>query len=295
VLRENLDKAKEQFKQVGEMMGCFEKAFGPYPFYDDGYALVETPYAGMEHQSAIAYGNAYKKGYWGRYPGEMDFDYIIIHETGHEWWGNSVSMNDVADMWIHESFCTYSEAVYVECKYGYEKMLEYLGYQKNFINNKSPITGIYGLNHEGNGTDMYYKGAWMIHTFRTVLNNDSLFRSILKEIAQDFAYQTVDGSEIIDYINRKAKYNYTPFFDQFLKVEDIPVLEYKWSNKELSLRWRAEIKGFRMPAVWAQNESEKRTLVSNSDWTTVPMSNKDFKEMKFRDDLMLFLTENVAE
>ena len=295
VLKENLEKAKEHFKQVPEMMDCFEEAFGPYPFYDDGYALVETPYLGMEHQSAIAYGNKFMPGYLGRHPGDMDFDYIIIHETGHEWWGNSVSMNDVADMWIHESFCTYSESVFVECKYGYEKMLEYLQYQKMFINNGSPIYGIYGMNHEGNGGDMYYKGAWMIHTLRNVMDNDSLFKSILKGIAQEFAYQTIDGEEIIEYVNQRAKYNYSPLFEQYLRFSDVPVLEYKWNKKELSLRWNAEAKGFRMPLVYTSGEVEKRILVSNSEWTTVTMSKKEFKELGFRDDLMLFLAKKVSE
>ncbi|MBI1288331.1 MAG: M1 family peptidase [Flavobacteriales bacterium] len=294
VLKENLDKAKEQFKQVPKMMDCFEEAFGPYPFYNDGYALVETPYAGMEHQGAIAYGNKYMKGYWGRYPKDMDFDYIIIHETGHEWWGNSVSMKDAADMWIHESFCTYSESVYVECRYGYDSMLEYLKNQKYMINNRTPIYGVYGLNHEGNSGDMYYKGAWMIHTFRNVLNNDSLFRSILKGIAQEFAYRTVDGEEIVNYINGRAKYNYMPLFEQYLKFSDVPVLEYRWDKKNLELRWKADAEGFRMPLIYeTPSEGQKRVLVTNKEWTSVPMSKKDFKEMRLRDDLLLFLSKEV--
>jgi aminopeptidase N len=293
VLKENLEKAKVQFQQVGEMMDCFEEAFGPYPFYNDGYALVETPYLGMEHQSAIAYGNKFMSGYLGRHPGDMDFDYIIIHETGHEWWGNSVSMNDVADMWIHESFCTYSESVFVECKYGYDKMLEYLAYQKMFINNRSPIYGVYGLNHEGNGGDMYYKGAWMIHTLRNVMNNDSLFKSILKGIAQEFAYQTIDGDQIVEYVNQRAKYNYSPLFEQYLRYSDVPVLEYRWEKKQLSLKWRAEATGFRMPVIYSSGDTEKRVLVSNSEWSTVPLSKKDFNGLSFRDDLMLFLSNKV--
>lgn len=295
VLPENLEKAKKQFLEVHQMMNCFEDAFGQYPFYEDGYALVETPYLGMEHQSAIAYGNKYMPGYLGRHPSDMDFDYIIIHETGHEWWGNSVSMKDVADMWIHESFCTYSEAVYVECRYGYDKMLEYLLYQRNFINNRSPIYGIYGLNHEGNGGDMYYKGSWMIHTFRNVLNNDSLFRSILKGIAQEFKHRTVDGEEIIGYINTRTKYDYTPFFDQYLKYADVPVLEYRWNNKNLDLRWNAEAKGFRMPMIYSSGDSEKRVLITNSDWVSVPMKKREFKSLTFRDDLLLFLSKKVTE
>ena len=296
VLKQNLEKAKEQFKQVPEMMDCFEEAFGPYPFYKDGYALVETPYLGMEHQGAIAYGNKYMPGYLGRHPEGIDFDYIIIHETGHEWWGNSVSMKDAADMWIHESFCTYSESVFVECKYGYDKMLEYLLYQRNFINNKTPISGIYGLNHEGNGGDMYYKGAWMIHTFRNVLNNDSLFRSILKGIALEFKHQTVDGKDIINYINTCAQYDYTPFFNQYLKFADVPVLEYRLAKKSVELRWKAEAKGFRMPVdLILPKEGEKRVLVTSQDWIAVPMSKKDFKELKFRDDLFLFIPKKIGQ
>lgn len=291
VLPEHLEQAKVQFKQVPEMMSCFEQAFGAYPFFKDGYALVETSYLGMEHQGAIAYGNRFMPGYLGRFPADMDFDYIIIHETGHEWWGNSVSMKDAADMWIHESFCTYSEAVFVECKYGYDKMLDYLIYQRNFINNRTPIYGIYGMNHEGNGGDMYYKGSWMIHTLRNVLNNDSLFRSILKGIAEDFAYQTIDGEAIIAYINQRTHYDYTPFFEQYLKFAEVPVLESRWDKNKLELRWKAEAKGFRMPVIYeiSSDLAQKRLLVTNEEWTSVPMSKKEFKNLKFRDDLMLYL------
>ncbi|MCF8276730.1 MAG: M1 family metallopeptidase [Flavobacteriales bacterium] len=291
VLPEHLEQAKVQFNQVSEMMNCFEQAFGAYPFFKDGYALVETSYLGMEHQGAIAYGNRFMPGYLGRFPADMDFDYIIIHETGHEWWGNSVSMKDAADMWIHESFCTYSEAVFVECKYGYDKMLDYLIYQRNFINNRTPIYGIYGMNHEGNGGDMYYKGSWMIHTFRNVLNNDSLFRTILKGIAEDFAYQTIDGEAIIAYVNQRTHYDYSPFFDQYLKFAEVPVLESRWDKNKLELRWKAEAKGFRMPVIYeiSSDLAQKRLLVTNEEWTSVPMSKKEFKNLKFRDDLMLYL------
>ena len=295
VLKSNLEKAKEQFKQVPEMMSCFEEAFGPYPFYKDGYALVETPYLGMEHQSAIAYGNKFMPGYLGRHPSDMDFDYIIIHETGHEWWGNSVSMNDVADMWIHESFCTYSESVFVECKYGYDKMIEYLLYQRNFINNKSPILGTYGLNHEGNGGDMYYKGAWVMHTLRNVLNNDSLFKSIIKGVAQDFAYQTVDGKEIIDYISTKTSRDFSPFFEQYLGFSEVPTLEYRWAKKKLELRWKANVARFSMPVILnAPKLGTKRVLVTNQDWNEIQVTKKDMKSLTFRDDLFLMLTKKVG-
>ena len=187
VLKGNEEKAIKQFAQVKPMLAVYEELFGAYPFWNDGYALVESPYLGMEHQSAIAYGNKYKPGYLGRYPGDMDFDFIVIHESGHESWGNSVSMNDLSDMWIHESFCTYTEALYVEQIYGYTSMLEYLLYQKDFISARSPILGVHGVNNKGNSTDMYYKGSWMLHSIRNILNNDSLWFSIVKDIANDFA------------------------------------------------------------------------------------------------------------
>ncbi|MFC2175432.1 M1 family metallopeptidase, partial [Bacteroidota bacterium] len=247
VLRHNVEKAKVHFKQVHEMMACFEQAFGAYPFSKDGYALVETPYLGMEHQGAIAYGNQYLLGYKGRFPEGIDFDYIIVHESGHEWWGNSVSMKDVADMWLHESFCTYAESVFVECKYGYDKMLQYLKYQRNFIGNGSPIFGTYGLNKKGDNRDMYYKGAWMIHTLRSVINDDDRFRSILKGIVQDFAYKTIDGHEVINYVNEKSGKNLTSFFNQYLRQKEIPVLIYKTRGKMLQLRWKAAEYEFEMP------------------------------------------------
>ncbi|MFT5279781.1 MAG: aminopeptidase N, partial [Bacteroidia bacterium] len=239
VLPDNLEKAKAQFKQVNETLKCFETAFGSYPFFKDGYALVETAYLGMEHQGAIAYGNKYEKGYRGRFTGDLDFDYIIIHETGHEWWGNSVSATDVADLWIHESFCTYSEAVFVECKYGYDKMLEYLIYQKEFINNNSPIQGPMHVNRHGNATDMYYKGSWMIHTLRNVLGVDHIFKPLLKELALNFFHQTVNADDVINFINGKTDDDLTGFFEQYLTVKEVPVLEYRVKRRKFFYRWRA--------------------------------------------------------
>lgn len=296
VLKANEEKARVQFQQVHQMMDCFEFAFGPYPFHEDGYALVETPYLGMEHQGAIAYGNKFLPGYMGRFPGKMDFDYIIIHETGHEWWGNSVSMKDAADMWIHESFCTYSEAVYVECKYGYERMIDYLVYQRNFINNRGPIYGVHGLNQTGNSGDMYYKGSWMIHSLRTVLNNDSLFRVILKGIAQEFAYRTVDGEEIIAYVNKLAKSDYTPFFNQYLRYSKVPVLEYRVGKNGVDMRWNAEADGFHMPVVFSTPKGGmQRVELNNIGWTNVPLSANDVKQLRFNDELLLMTSKKVSE
>lgn len=294
VLKDNLDKAKVQFEQVKGMMMCFEEAFGPYPFYKDGYALVETPYLGMEHQGAIAYGNKYKPGYLGRHPEGMDFDYIIIHETGHEWFGNSVSMNDMADMWIHESFTTYSESVYVEWKYGYKNMLKYLEYQRNFINNKTPIIGPHGVNKEGNSGDMYYKGAWMLHTLRNVLADDDLFKSIIKGIAQEFKHRTVDGEEVIAYINEQAGQDLSKFFEQYLENKDVPILEYSVVGNTLELKWKTEVREFQMPLeLNIPSKGDLRVTVNSWDWTEVTIKGKDRKNLNFRDDLFLFIAKEL--
>lgn len=284
VLPYNVEKAKKQFKQVEPMMRCFEQAFGKYPFWNDGYKLVETPYLGMEHQGAIAYGNKYKPGYMGTYPGDMDFDYIIIHETGHEWWGNSVSMNDLADMWIHESFCTYSEAVYVECMYGYDKMLDYLMSQKIYISNGSPIVGTFGVNQEGNSTDMYYKGAWVLHTLRTVVDNDKLWKETIKGIATEFERTNVDGSEIIAYFNEKLGEDYSWYFDQYLYHSAIPAFEYKFKGGlfgkgKFSYRWDTDNEEFKMPLKVSFGEGTEQTLKPVKEWQTLPLKKKEFKKL----------------
>ena len=232
VLTYNETKAKEHFKQVKPMLECFEEYFGQYPFINDGFSLVETPYLGMEHQSAIAYGNNYLPGYNGNknFIAGLDFDYIIVHETGHEWWGNSITTNDIADMWIHEGFCTYSEVIYVECMYGYETMLEYVNNQKRFVRNDKPIVGPYNVNKKGSN-DMYQKGSLMLHTLRNLINDDELWFSILKGISIDFKYKVLDGKDIIEYINRKVDFDLSLFFNQYLFNSKIPILEYKNSKR----------------------------------------------------------------
>lgn len=262
VLRGNEQKAREHFRQVKPMLRIFEEAFGPYPFYKDGYALIETPYVGMEHQSAIAYGNRYMPGYLGRFPSDMDFDYIIIHETGHEWWGNSVSINDIADMWVHESFCTYSESVYAEAMYGHDKMVEYLMSQKPRITNESPILGTYGFNSKGNGTDMYYKGAWMLHSLRSLMNDDAKFKAMLRAIAKEFRHSNVDGDDIIRFINRFTGRDLTAFFAQYLAHADLPILEYKVKGRKMSLRWKADELNFAMPVELTDGDGRHHRLES---------------------------------
>ncbi|HEX7904161.1 MAG TPA: M1 family metallopeptidase [Chitinophagaceae bacterium] len=251
VLDYNLDKAKKQFdRNVKPMLKCFEHWFGPYPFYNDGYKLVEAPHLGMEHQSAVAYGNHYKNGYlgmdlsgsgWGK-----KWDYIIIHESGHEWFANNITTNDIADMWVHEGFTDYSEVLFVECQYGRKAADEYCqGLRKN-IDNDIPIIGTYGVNQEGSG-DMYAKGANILHTIRQVINNDSLFRKILRGLNKEFYHRTIDSKDVETYMSKQSEKDLSKIFDQYLRTIKIPVLEYKIKGKTLSFRWSNCVDGFNMP------------------------------------------------
>ena len=288
VLHDNLDKAKEHFKQVKPMMECFEKYFGAYPFWNDGYALVETPYLGMEHQSAIAYGNDYLPGYHGntRFIDGLNFDFIIVHESGHEWWGNSITTNDIADMWVHEGFCTYSEVLYVECMYGYDAMLSYVNNQQRSVKNDKPVIGTYHVNAEGS-SDMYNKGSLMLHTLRSLIEDDELWFEMLKGIANDFKHETVDGQEIINYINKKSGKDFTDFFNQYLKNKEIPVFQYKLHqegrNITLLYRWKA-IPEFDMP-ILINTGSEDFWIYPNAEWKEQDLGGFDKHDFKVRDDL----------
>jgi len=250
VLRENLEKAKVQFKQVGPMMEAFEHWFGPYPFYEDSYKLVEVPYLGMEHQSSVTYGNKYANGYLGRDvsgTGWGDkFDFIIIHESGHEWFANNITYKDMADMWIHESFTAYSESIYTDYLYGKEAGADYvIGTRKN-IRNEAPIIGDYDVNKSGSG-DMYSKGANMLHTIRTIINDDELWRSILRGLNKEFYHSTVSTKQIEYYISDKSHINFSKVFDQYLRNSDLPSFQYSIEGERLSYRWTKVVPGFDMP------------------------------------------------
>ncbi|MBS1683416.1 MAG: M1 family metallopeptidase [Bacteroidetes bacterium] len=255
VMSYNLEKSKKQFEVVKPMLKTYEKYLGKYPFWRDGYRLVETYYLGMEHQSCIAYGNHYKMGYDGTDFSRMGlwFDYIIVHESGHEWWGNSVSANDIADMWIHEGFCTYTESMFIEDRYGKDTAILYINAKKSHVENKAPIQGQYlGVNEEGSG-DMYNKGSLMLNTLRTVVNNDALWWQIIKGVSDTaFKYKTTDANEIISYFNKKSGMNLTPIFDQYLKYPAIPRFAYtlrkiKGKKYELIYFWLTDVKDFTMP------------------------------------------------
>ena len=250
VLEYNLDKAKTQFKDAPRMMKAFEHWFGPYPFYEDGYKLVEAPHLGMEHQSATAYGNKYKNGYLGRdLSGTgwgLKWDFIIIHESGHEWFANNITSKDIADMWIHEGFTNYSETLFTEYWYGKQAGSEYVIGTRKGIANDIPIIGPYNVNQEGSG-DMYPKSGNMLHSIRQVINDDSLFRQILRGLNKTFYHQTVTTKQVQDYINKESNHNFSKVFDQYLRTTQIPVLEYKIDGYKLSYRYTDCVKGFDLP------------------------------------------------
>lgn len=238
VLDYNVEKATAHFEQVKPMLKIYEELFGKYPFWKDGYKLVDAPYLGMEHQSAIAYGNDYKKGYKGRQMIGVEFDYVIIHESGHEYWGNNISMKDLADMWIHEAFCTYSEALYVEKRYGYDIMVDYLNNGGKSILNDKPMIPKYHLNQKGSG-DMYLKGALMLHLVRDQLDDDLLWFATLKDMHVDFAYQSVSTPEVLLYLKSKLGKKVMPIFEQYLRVAALPKLVVQKVNGKGNyiIRW----------------------------------------------------------
>ena len=249
-LRENEAKAREHFKEVPIMLKAFEHWFGPYPFYEDGYTLVEAPYLGMEHQSSITYGNKFMKGYLGRdLSGTgwgLKFDFIIIHESGHEWFANNITYKDMADMWIHESFTNYSESLYLEQVYGKKAGNEYVRGTRKGIRNNKPIIADYGVNVSGSG-DMYPKGGNMLHTIRQVLDDDKKWREILRGLNKEFYHQTVTTAQIENYISTKAGRDFSKVFDQYLRDYRIPILEYQFSEGNLEYRWNSAVNGFDMP------------------------------------------------
>lgn len=268
VLSYHLEKAKNQFKQVSKMLEAFEYWFGPYPFYEDGYKLIEAPYLGMEHQSSVTYGNQFKNGYLGRDLSDtgwgLKFDFIIIHESGHEWFANSITNKDVADMWIHEGFTTYSEVLYVDYYYGEKAGNEYaIGLRKRIVNDK-PVIGIYNVNKSGSG-DMYPKAANMIHTYRQIINDDEKFRNILREMNQKYYHKNVTSDEIEDFLNNYTKGDLTSFFDQYLRTIKIPVLAYKTKDNMLKFRFKNIVKGFQIPVKVYINGKEN-WIQPNKDW-----------------------------
>lgn len=274
VLDYNLDKAKKQFQQVKPMMQAFEYWFGPYPFYEDSYKLVETPYLGMEHQSNVAYGNRFENGYLGRdLSGTgvgLNWDFIIIHETGHEWFANNITAKDQADMWVHEGFTSYSETLFTEKYMDKASGENYVQGIRGNIENDIPIIGKYGVRNEGSG-DMYYKGANMLHTIRQVINDDEKFRQILRGLNKDFGLQTVTTKQVEDYITTKSGIDFSTVFDQYLRTTKIPALEYSQNGKTLTFRYINAVKGLKLPI----RISESQTILPTGQWQTVQLKSAD--------------------
>jgi aminopeptidase N len=272
VLPENLEKAKVQFKQANQMLKAFEHWFGPYPFYEDGYKLVEVPYLGMEHQSSVTYGNGYKMGYLGRDLSKtgwgLKWDFIIIHESGHEWFANNITYKDVADMWIHESFTNYSENLYTEYYFGKEAGADYVLGTRALIANDIPIIGTYHVNQEGS-RDMYYKGGNMLHTIRQIVNDDEKWRQILRGLNKTFYHQTVTTAQIEAYVSKQAGRDISKVFDQYLRDTRIPVLEYSFKGNGVQYRWTNVVTGFDMPVRIKLGDGKEQFIYPTSAWKTL--------------------------
>ena len=295
VLSYNLEKAKKQFKEVSRTLEAFEYWFGPYPFYEDSYKLVEVPYLGMEHQSSVTYGNGYQNGYkgmdlsgtgWG-----LKFDFIIVHESGHEWFANNITNIDIADMWIHESFTAYSENLFLDYHFGTEASNAYVTGTRKKIQNDKPIIGNYNVNNSGSG-DMYYKGSNMLHTLRQIINNDEKWRSILVGLNKDFYHQTVTTQQIENYINKYFKINLKPFFNQYLRTIKIPTLDYKLENNNVLYRWSNIVDGFSIPikvfinstSQWIRPTSRWKKFSSDNKIITFSVDNNFYIEAENKSD-----------
>ena len=295
VVSYNLEKAKKQFKEVSRTLEAFEHWFGPYPFYEDSYKLVEVPYLGMEHQSSVTYGNGYKNGYkgidlsgtgWG-----LKFDFIIVHESGHEWFANNITNIDIADMWIHESFTAYSENLFLDYHFGTEASNAYVTGTRKNIQNDKPIIGNYNVNNSGS-SDMYYKGANMLHTLRQIIDNDKKWRSILVGLNKDFYHQTVTTLQIENYIDKYFEIDLKPFFNQYLRTIEIPTLDYKLENNNLLYKWSNVVDGFSIPikvfinstSQWIRPTSRWKKLLSDKNINSFSVDNNFYIETENKSD-----------
>ena len=295
VVSYNLEKAKKQFKEVSRTIEAFEHWFGPYPFYEDSYKLVEVPYLGMEHQSSVTYGNGYQNGYkgidlsgtgWG-----LKFDFIIVHESGHEWFANNITNIDIADMWIHESFTAYSENLFLDYHFGTEASNAYVTGTRKNIQNDKPIIGNYNVNNSGS-SDMYYKGANMLHTLRQIIDNDKKWRSILVGLNKDFYHQTVTTLQIENYIDKYFEIDLKPFFNQYLRTIKIPTLDYKLENNNLLYKWSNVVDGFSIPikvfinssSQWIRPTSRWKKLLSDKKINSFSVDNNFYIERENKSD-----------
>ena len=283
----HLDAAKRQWTQARTMMKCFEHWFGPYPWYEDGYKLIEVPNTGMEHQSAVTYGNGFANGYRGRDGSGtghgMKWDFIIVHESAHEWWANNITAKDQADMWVHESFANYSEAIYTECEFGKQAGAEYAIGVRRGIRNDRPIIPVYNVNATGSG-DMYPKGGTVLHTIRQIVGDDEKWRGILRGLNQTFWHQTVMGKQIEDYISQKAGTDLSKVFDQYLRDVRIPVFEYAIEGNRLRYRWANVVPGFNMPVEVTLSRNTFSRIQPTATWQTVTIALRNPADFKVDPD-----------
>ncbi|MDX1637091.1 MAG: M1 family aminopeptidase, partial [Balneolaceae bacterium] len=274
VLKPYLQQARKQFVQVKPMLRCFEHWFGPYPFYEDGFKLIHTPHLGMEHQSAVAYGNGFQNGYlgtdlsgtgWG-----LTWDFIIVHESGHEWFGNNITTADIADMWIHEGFTNYSENLFVECLWGKQAGAEYVIGTRERIMNERPVIGPYGVQQRGSD-DMYYKGGNLLHMIRNIIDDDRQWRNILRGLNRTFSHQIVISRQVERFISKRAGLTLQPVFDQYLRHTDLPTLQYYIVDNTLFYRWEADVPNFNMPVeVRLDSSFYSRIRPSTEEWRSSP-------------------------
>jgi len=266
----NLEGAKRQFAQARPMLEAYEHYFGEYPFKKDGYKLIEVPYSGMEHQSAVTYGNRFANGYlerdWTGVGTSLKFDFIIIHESGHEWFGNAVSAADVSDMWIHEGWTTYLEALYVEHQFGHDEALRYVNAYKSKVRNREPIITQRGI-HRSPSQDMYFKGALFLNTLRSVVDDDARWWTLIRDVFQHFKYQNILTEDLVRYVNAQLGQDLTPLFDQYLRRADLPVFEMAFDETEgtMAYRWRADERAFAMP-IKIGTAGRWQTLRPTTDW-----------------------------
>lgn len=276
VLRQDEAKARKQFKQAPMMMEAFEHWFGPYPFYEDGFKLVQAPYLGMEHQSSVTYGNQFENGYLGSdLSGTglgLKFDFIIIHESGHEWFANSITNKDVADMWVHEGFTAYSENLFLDYHFGKKEAAAYVIGTRRNLRNDQPVIGTYNVNRGGSG-DMYYKGSNLLHNLRTIVDDDVLWRATLRGLNKEFYHQTVTSSMVENYLSNALQRDLAPMFDQYLRTTKIPTFEYQIVKREMQYRYRDVVKGFTMPIKILIN-NEEQWLIPTDQWQTIKVPKK---------------------
>ena len=273
-LAQHLEGARRQWEQVQPMLKCFEHWFGPYPWYEDGYKLIEVTNNGMEHQSAVAYGNRFANGYQrldasGTGLG-LKWDFIIVHESAHEWWGNNLTTKDIADMWVHEGFANYSEGLYTECRFGKQAGAEYtVGSRFNLLGER-PIITEYGVNASP-PVDQYYKAGNMLHTIRQLINDDERWRGILRGLNTTFRQQTVTGRQIEEYISAQAGIDLSKVFDQYLRTTQIPVFNYRIARDTLWYRWQSVVPGFDMSIKVTTAPGQLGFIKPGARWKSMPV------------------------